>query len=253
MKVISYNLNGVRAAMRKGLGEWLNQNKPDIACFQEIKAYQEQIDETYFNQMGYYCFWHPAEKKGYSGVGTITKAKPRNVETGMGYEEFDHEGRVQKLDFDDFTLVNVYIPSGTTGTVRQDFKYKWLDAFYDYIKKLMQVSPRLLIGGDYNICHKPIDIHNPQANKNSSGFLPEERAWLDSLIDLGFIDTFRYFNQEPHYYTWWSYRANAREKNKGWRIDYQMATHELEQNLKNALINSDAKHSDHCPAFLDIQ
>lgn len=253
MKIISYNVNGIRAALNKGFLDWLQKENPDVLCLQELKALPEQVDTSVFEKLGYHLFWEPAQKKGYSGVAIFSKQQPLHVEQGCGHELYDCEGRVIRADYDDFSVMSVYMPSGTSGDIRQDFKYVWLDFFLDYISELRSRIPNLIISGDYNIAHKEIDIHNPISNKNSSGFLPEERAWLTKYIDSGFIDTFRAFSQEPHQYSWWSYRANARANNKGWRIDYQMATEPMKERLINAAILPDAIHSDHCPILLEIR
>lgn len=251
MKIISYNVNGIRAAINKGFIEWLKDENPDILCLQELKALPAQVD-NFYEDLGYEMYWETAEKKGYSGVSILTKQKPLHVEHGCGNDLYDSEGRVIRADFKDFSVMSVYMPSGTSGDIRQDFKYKWLDFFSGYIADLKKKQPNLIISGDYNIAHKKIDIHNPVSNKNSSGFLPEEREWLTKYVESGFLDTFREFNQDPHHYSWWSYRANARANNKGWRIDYHMATDSLRDRLKDAYILSEVKHSDHCPIVLEI-
>jgi exodeoxyribonuclease III len=251
-KIITYNVNGIRAAMTKNWLDWLNAVNPDIVCLQETKASPEQLDTGIFEDAGYHHYWHSAEKKGYSGVAIFTKNKPDHIEIGCGIDHIDAEGRIIRADYGDKSVISLYIPSGSSGDERQAYKMEWLEEFYDYIHNLKKEHPNLLICGDYNICHKAIDIHNPISNAKSSGFLPEEREWMSKFIDSGFIDSFRYFNQEPHQYTWWSYRANARVKNLGWRIDYIMATQNLGENLKRAIILPDAKHSDHCPMLLDI-
>ena len=251
MKIISYNVNGIRAALNKGFKEWLSQENPDILCLQELKALPEQVD-NFYEDLGYEMHWESAEKKGYSGVAILTKEKPLHVEHGCGNPLYDSEGRVLRADYKDFSVMSVYMPSGTSGDIRQDFKYEWLDFFYDYANDLRNKVPNLIISGDYNIAHKEIDIHNPVSNKNSSGFLPEERAWLTKYVQSGFVDTFRHFNEEPHQYSWWSYRANARANNKGWRIDYHMATEPMKGRLKSASILPEAYHSDHCPIVLEI-
>jgi exodeoxyribonuclease-3 len=252
-RVISYNVNGIRAALKKDLVKWINVSKPDILCLQEIKANEDQIDVEIFNELGYSCFWYSAQKKGYSGTAILTKEKPKHIEYGMGNSLYDDEGRVIRADFDEFSVISVYMPSGSSGDLRQEFKMQFLKDFYDYIIELKKEFPKLLIVGDYNICHQAIDIHNPQRNQKTSGFLPEERQWLTEFMDLGFIDSFRNFNQEPHQYSWWSYRAGARAKNLGWRIDYQMASEALKPYLKRADILSKAVHSDHCPILLDLE
>lgn len=252
MNIISYNVNGIRAAERKGLSDWLQNEEPDVFCLQELKANQDQIDLSVFENLGYHIYWHSAEKKGYSGVGIFTKIKPRNVEIGCGMPEYDREGRVIRADFNDFSIISTYMPSGSSGDPRQDFKMKWLADFRNYIQELKQSYPNLLICGDYNICHQPIDIHDPVRNKNSSGFLPEEREWMTEFLKDGFIDTFRHLNKEPDQYSWWSYRSAARERNKGWRIDYHMLSENLIDRLRSADILQDVKHSDHCPVKIEL-
>lgn len=254
MKIISYNVNGIRAAIRKGFLTWLAQESPDMVCLQEVKASLDQIDLADFTQLGYHAYWMEAtSRKGYSGVAILTKHRPEQVVYGCGMEIYDREGRVIRADFADFSLMSVYMPSGTMGDERQQFKMQWLSDFYQYIDHLKQEKSRLIISGDYNICHRPIDIHDPVRNKNCSGFLPEERAWITDFIDSGFTDTFRYFNDLPHQYSWWSYRAGARAKNLGWRIDYHMATAPLQDALAGASILPFAVHSDHCPVVLNLQ
>ncbi|GMQ25489.1 exodeoxyribonuclease III [Algoriphagus sp. oki45] len=252
MKLISYNVNGIRSALNKGFADWLAQENPDIIGLQEIKAQEKDVNASIFTDLGYQLYWMPAQKKGYSGVAIFTKIKPKSVKYGMGLDKYDDEGRVIQADFEGFSFISSYFPSGTTGDIRQDFKYEFLDDIYGYMQDLRRDNPTLILSGDYNICHKPIDIHNPVSNKNSSGFLPEERAWMDRFTESGFIDTFRHFNPEPHQYTWWSFRANSRAKNLGWRIDYHMATNELQNKLKSAVILQDVKHSDHCPIVLEL-
>ncbi|MGQ0827510.1 MAG: exodeoxyribonuclease III [Bacteroidota bacterium] len=251
-KIISYNLNGIRSAMSKGLMDWLKAADPDILCVQEIKADPTQLDLTVFENAGYNHYWHPAQKKGYSGVAVFTKRKPDHVEYGCGMKLYDDEGRVIRADYGDVSLLNVYHPSGSSGELRQAFKMQWLSDFQKYIDVLKKERPKLIICGDYNICHQPIDIHNPKSNANSSGFLPEERQWIDGFMKSGFIDSFRHFNKEPHNYSWWSFRANARAKNLGWRIDYHLVSTNLEPLLKRATILPEARHSDHCPVVIEI-
>lgn len=253
MKILSYNVNGIRAAMNKGFADWLAKENPDIIGIQELKAHENQVETQVFKDLGYNLYWFPAEKKGYSGVAIFSKSTPKNVKYGMGLEKYDQEGRIIQADFEDFSFLSAYFPSGTTGDIRQDFKYEFLDDIFGYMQDLREENPNLILSGDYNICHKPIDIHNPVSNKNSSGFLPEERAWMDKFTESGFIDTFRHFNKDPHQYSWWSYRANARNKNLGWRIDYHMATQAMESRLKSANILQDVIHSDHCPIALEIK
>lgn len=253
MKIISYNVNGIRAAMKKGLPEWLGTEQPDIFCLQETKAEPEQVDLTAFEDLGYKSYWESAEKKGYSGVAIFAKQEPKHVEIGCGIEKYDFEGRVIRADFESFSVMNVYMPSGTSGEERQAFKMVWLDDFYKYAHEIAKEVGQLVIVGDYNIAHEEIDIHNPKGNKKSSGFLPEERAWVSKFLDSGFIDTYRFLNPEDQRYSWWTYRFNARNNNKGWRIDYQSVTENMKDRLVRADLLNDAVHSDHCPTLLEIK
>lgn len=252
MRIITYNVNGIRSAVQKGFLEWLRATDPDVVCIQETKAQPEQIPVFELAELGYRSYIFSAKKKGYSGVAIFSKTEPDHVEYGMGIEKYDHEGRMIRADFGDVSVMSVYHPSGTSGEERQAFKIVWLEDFLNYVNELKKRRSNLILCGDFNICHKPIDIHDPIGNAQSSGFLPEEREWLTGFIESGFIDSFRYFNQQPHNYTWWSYRMNARERNLGWRIDYNMVSQSLEKNIKRALILPQAKHSDHCPVVLEI-
>ncbi|HSJ68742.1 MAG TPA: exodeoxyribonuclease III [Anditalea sp.] len=252
MKFVSYNVNGIRAALNKGFADWLKIINADVVGLQEIKAMANQVDFSIFEDMGYHVYWHPAVKKGYSGVAILSKIKPDHIEYGMGFSMYDDEGRMIRADFGDLSFISAYFPSGTTGTIRQDFKYQFLDDVYGYSQDLVREKPKLIMSGDYNICHKAIDIHNPISNKNTSGFLPDERAWMDKFTHSGFIDSFRLLNDTPHNYTWWSYRAGSRPKNLGWRIDYHMTTSILKDYIRRAVILKDAIHSDHCPIMLEI-
>ncbi len=254
MKIISYNVNGIRAAIRKGFLDWLQEEKPDIICLQETKAAPDQVPVSEIESLGYQTYWEVATvKKGYSGVAIFSRLEPQHVAVGMGVEKYDQEGRVIRADYDNFSVMSVYMPSGTMGDVRQAFKMQWLSDFQSYINELKQKKANLIISGDYNICHRPIDIHDPVRNKNTTGFLPEEREWVSGFIDSGFIDTFRFFNQEPNNYSWWSYRAGARQKNLGWRIDYHMASAPMKDRLTNASILPQVHHSDHCPIVVEIE
>ena len=219
IKILSYNINGIRAALRKNLLNWIKDYDPDIVCFQEIKANEDQFDKSLFSDLGYYNYWFSAQKKGYSGVGIITKIKPENVIYGTGIDYMDFEGRNLRVDFKNFSVMSLYLPSGT----------------------------------NFNICHKAIDIHDPIRNAKVSGFLPEERDWIDNFIKDGFVDSFRIFNNSPHNYSWWSYRANSRNNNKGWRIDYLLAVEKLKKNITQSYILSDVVHSDHCPIGLNLK
>lgn len=251
MKIISYNVNGIRAAMRKGFIEWLRQADPDVLCIQETKANQDQVDTALIEAAGYHHYWFSAQKKGYSGVAIFTKERPNHVEYGTGIESMDNEGRTIRVDFDKVSVMSLYLPSGTN-SARLSHKFEFMDLFQSYVDELKKEIPNLVICGDYNICHEAIDIHDPVRNKKVSGFLPEEREWIGKFIDSGFIDSFRHLNKEPHHYTWWSYRANARANNKGWRIDYNMVSEPLQENIERAVILSDAMHSDHCPHMVQL-
>ncbi|WP_027394748.1 exodeoxyribonuclease III [Aquimarina latercula] len=252
MKIISYNVNGIRAALKKGFIEWLIQADPDVICLQEIKANKEQLDLDVFADAGYkYNYWYSAQKKGYSGVAILSKTEPDHIEYGTGIDYMDHEGRNLRADFNGVSIMSLYLPSGTN-IERVDHKLKFMDDFQEYINELKKSHPNLVILGDYNICHQAIDIHDPVRNKNVSGFLPVEREWIGNFIESGFIDSFRHFNTEPHNYSWWSYRANARANNKGWRLDYGMVAKPLQDKLERAVILSEAKHSDHCPIMVEL-
>ena len=251
MRVLSYNVNGIRAALKKGFADWLQAADPDVLCIQETKALQEQVDTGVFEDLGYHHYWFSAQKKGYSGVAIFTKKEPNKVVYGSGIDHMDFEGRILRVDFDEVSVMSLYLPSGTN-VDRLDYKFKFMDEFQDYIEKLKKEIPNLVICGDYNICHEAIDIHDSVRNKTVSGFLPEERSWLDGFMRSGFIDSFRYLNSEPHQYSWWSYRANARNNNKGWRIDYALVSSPLKENISRSFILPEAKHSDHCPVGLEL-
>lgn len=254
MKIISYNLNGIRSAMSKGLIEWIKEDNADIYCFQETKAHEVDIDKNAFVELGYETYFFSAQKKGYSGVGVLTKQKPKEVLLGCGEDQADFEGRVIQLVFDNFILINTYFPSGSSGEERQAYKMQFLEYYLTFLEQVRTRSgDKLIVAGDYNICHKEIDIHDPKGNKNSSGFLPEERAWMDDFFESGMIDSFRFFNQNPHQYSWWSFRANARNNNKGWRIDYINTSESLEKYIHSVALLPDVKHSDHCPVMLELK
>ncbi len=252
MKIITYNVNGLRAAVTKGLPDWIKAEQPDVLCIQETKLQPEQFPAEAFEGLGYNVYLYSAQKKGYSGVAILTKKEPDHVEYGMGMEQYDNEGRFIRADFGDLSIVSVYHPSGTSGDERQDFKMVWLEDFQRYVENLKQSRRKLILCGDYNICHEPIDIHDPKGNAKNSGFLPEEREWMSRFLDAGYIDTFRYLHPDKQQYTWWSYRFNSRSKNKGWRIDYCMVTELMKPMIKEAYILNEAVHSDHCPAVLEI-
>ena len=254
MRIISYNVNGIRAAIKKGLLDWLASNPADVICLQETKATDADIDVKLLEKLGYHHYWFSAQKKGYSGVAVFSKIKPDGIKTGIGHELSDFEGRVIELQFGDIKLINAYFPSGTSGNERQTYKYQWLDEMLDYLHTLKKKNPKLILCGDYNIAHEEIDIHDPKGNKKSSGFLPEERAWMTKFFQSGWVDTFREFHKEPHRYSWWSQRfPSVRLNNKGWRIDYISVTEPLRNQLVDAEIYPDVKHSDHCPVYVEIK
>ncbi|QQL48870.1 exodeoxyribonuclease III [Mucilaginibacter ginkgonis] len=253
MRIITYNVNGIRSAINKNWLAWLQAADPDVICLQEIKATPDVMTDLHLVEaLGYEHYWYPAEKKGYSGTAIFTKHTPKHVEYGCGISDYDREGRNIRVDFDDLSVMSVYFPSGSSGEHRQDFKFRFLNEFGQYLDGVKTACPKLVVSGDYNICHQAIDIHNPKSNANSSGFLPAERDWVTQFLESGFVDTFRHVNPEPHNYTWWSFRANARAKNLGWRIDYNMATAPLAEKIKRAAILPEARHSDHCPVLLEL-
>jgi exodeoxyribonuclease-3 len=253
IQIVSYNVNGIRSAIDKGLISWIEANAFDIVCFQETKAQSEQVDMSALEALGYrHHHWHSAEKKGYSGVMTLSRMAPDYVEAGCGIADYDREGRILRTDFGDWTLLNCYFPSGTSGEERQDVKMRFLEDFYRFAHELKKTRPKLIVVGDYNIAHQEIDIHDPVRNKNVTGFLPEERAWMSQWFESGFTDSFRYLNPGQVQYSWWSFRANARQNNKGWRIDYQSVSDVLRDKLSRAAQLTDAVHSDHCPVWLEI-
>ena len=252
MKIISYNVNGIRAALKKGFLDWLKAASPDVLCLQETKAHKDQLDLSLFEAAGYpYHYWFSAQKKGYSGVAVLCKTKPAEVVYGTGIDYMDFEGRNLLVRYPEISIMSMYLPSGTNQD-RLDFKFNYMDDFLDYTKSLKETDPNLVICGDYNICHQAIDIHDPVRNKNISGFLPEERAWLSALLESGFTDSFRQINTAPDQYSWWSYRANSRANNKGWRLDYALVSSSLAAQITNAQILSAAVHSDHCPVTVEI-
>ena len=252
MKIISYNVNGIRAAINKGFIEWLRESNIDVICIQETKANKEQVEINLLEKIGYHNYWFSAQKKGYSGVAIFSKKPPNNVIYGTKINHIDYEGRVIQVDYDELSIISLYLPSGTN-IDRLEYKFKFMKDFKEYIDDLKIRYPKLIICGDYNICHKEIDIHDPIRNKNVSGFLPVEREWLQKFIDSGFIDSFREYNSNPHQYSWWTYRANARANNKGWRIDYIMVSSHLKNKLNDAEILNDIVHSDHCPITISLK
>lgn len=251
MKIITYNVNGVRAAIKKGLIEWLEATQADMVCLQEIKANTLQFPYSLFEAIGYECMVFPAEKAGYSGVAILSKITPKEIIKGCERAEYDKEGRILQAVFEKFTLMSVYLPSGSSGEHRQDFKIQFLKDFYTFVAS--KKNDNLVICGDFNICHQAIDIHNPKANAKSPGFLPEERNWFSEFLELGLVDSFRFLHKEPHQYTWWNVRTGARNKNLGWRIDYQLISQNLIEKLERAMILTEARHSDHAPCMIELE
>ena len=251
-RILSYNVNGIRSAVSKGLLHFISGVNPDVICFQETRAQAGQLHESDFENLGYFIHACSAEKRGYSGVALLSKVKPDQVIFGMNNYKYDKEGRVIRADFGDVSVISAYFPSGTTGDLRQAFKMEFLSDFHRYLNELQKTRSKLVISGDYNICRLWIDIHNPEKQQNTSGFLTEEREWFAQFIEDGYVDSFREINLQPHQYSWWSYRAGARQNNKGWRIDYHIVTDELKDKIRNAGIFPEAVHSDHCPVFVDL-
>jgi exodeoxyribonuclease-3 len=255
MRIVSYNVNGIRAAIKKGLIDWLQTYPVDVFCVQETKATPNDIDLSLFTNMGYHVAWYPAQKKGYSGVAVFSKQKPNKIEYGTGHEMSDFEGRVIRVDMGDITIINAYFPSGTSGDERQNYKYQWLNEIQSWLHELQKERPQIILAGDYNIAHREIDIHDPKGNKKSSGFLPEERDWMEQFLATGWTDSFRFKNpQSTGAYSWWSQRfPSVRLQNKGWRIDYLCTTQIMEKRIVSASILPLVKHSDHCPIVLEIK
>lgn len=256
MKIVTYNVNGIRAALKKGLAEWAKETNADVICIQETKAHQVQVDMSELEAAGYvHQQWHSAiSRKGYSGVLTLSKAEPDSVQLGMGSEIYDREGRVVRTDFGDLSILNCYFPNGGQGDERQNFKYQFLDDFLAYVLELQKQRPAVLVLGDYNIAHEEIDLHSPKTNHKNTGFLPDERKWMTKWFsETGFLDTFRSLYPEEVAYSWWSYRANARNNNKGWRIDYHSLSSEWKDRLVDVAHLKDALHSDHCPILLTLK
>jgi exodeoxyribonuclease-3 len=252
IRILSWNVNGLRAAYRKGFLDWFLREKPDILCIQETKAQEEQLPDEIKNVGGYYTYFSSADRKGYSGVGLFTKEKPENIKRGFGIEKFDNEGRIFIADYKRFSLFNIYFPNGKASKERLKYKLDFYDSFLDYVTRLKNKGGKLIICGDVNTAHTEIDLARPKENKKVSGFLPEERLWMDKFMACGFIDTFRLFNKEGKHYTWWDLKSRARERNVGWRIDYFFVSDNLKGNVKSAFILSEVMGSDHCPIGIEI-
>jgi len=253
VKLFSWNVNGIRAVAKKGFLEWLNQEQPDILCLQETKARKEQVPDELLNDHGYQTFWHSAEQAGYSGVATFTKTEPLYVQNGLGIERFDREGRVLITEHDRFLLYNIYFPNGQRDQERLDYKLEFYAGLLDILDEQVASGINVVVTGDWNTAHKGIDLANPKANSKTSGFLPEERAWIDKYIDHGYVDTFRLFHSEPERYSWWTYRFGARERNVGWRIDYFFVNQDFSDRTIDADIHAEVFGSDHCPVSLELE
>lgn len=253
VSIVTYNVNGIRAALKKGFAEWLATHPADVLCLQEVKAKRDDVDLSDIEALGYSVYWNAAQRPGYSGVAILTKPTPDAVYTGIGSSGIDAEGRLIRADYGDLTVITAYFPNGGSGEERLAFKMQWLADLREWLRELSQTRPHLVVCGDYNICHREIDIHDPVRNATVSGFLPQERAWMDAFFDCGFVDTLRHLRgDEKELYTWWSFRAGSRERNKGWRLDYVNVSESLRHHVKEAYIWPHVKHSDHCPVFLEL-
>jgi len=252
LKMLSWNVNGLRAAHKKGFLDWYNKEKPDIMCLQETKAQPEQLPDELREIDGYHVFYSSAERKGYSGVALYTKLKPLNVTNGLGIERFDIEGRTVMAEFENFLLFNIYYPNGKASKERLQYKLDFYDAFLEVVDRLIKKKKNIVICGDVNTAHRAIDLSRPKQNEKVSGFLPEERAWMDKFFEHGFVDTFRVFNDRGEQYTWWDMKSRARDRNVGWRIDYFFTSESLKKNLKSGFIMADVMGSDHCPIGIEI-
>ena len=253
MRLISWNVNGIRAIHKKGFIEWLHKESPDILCLQETKCHPDQLNDELLAPNGYTTFWSAAEKKGYSGTAVFTKTKPKSAQEGLGVKKFDTEGRTLVLDYGTFVLFNIYYPNGSAGNKRVPFKMEFYDAFLKKVNRLKKSGTNVIICGDVNTAHTEIDLARPKQNEKNTGFLPEERAWVTKFLDNGYVDTFRHFNKEGGYYTWWDYKTGARARNIGWRIDYFFTTENLLPKLKKAFILDKVLGSDHCPVGIELK
>lgn len=254
LKILCWNVNGIRAAQRKGLLEWLYRESPDILCLQETKARPEELGRDLREPTGYHTYWnYPQESRGYSGVALFTKHNPISVKAGLGVEEFDTEGRTIIAEFPQFTLFNVYFPNGKKDETRLKYKLDFYEVLLGTVDPLKAEGERLVICGDFNTAHKEIDLARPRQNEDISGFLPVERSWMDKFVARGYIDTFRQFHREPNQYTWWDLKSKARERNVGWRIDYLFVTENLLESVSRAFIMSEVMGSDHCPVGITLR
>ncbi|MBI3312718.1 MAG: exodeoxyribonuclease III [Candidatus Omnitrophica bacterium] len=253
MKILSWNVNGIRAAQKKGFLDWLERESPDVLCVQETKASPSQLDATLLQLRGYHVSWNAAERKGYSGVATFSKTKPLSVKTGFGVSRFDTEGRVLATEFPEFVLLNIYFPNGKQNPERLKYKLDFYEETMRVIAKIKAEGKQVIVSGDYNTAHKPIDLARPEANEKVSGFLPEERAWIDRWVESGQVDIFREFCPLPDQYTWWDMKTGARGRNVGWRIDYHFVTRRLVAHVRDAKILPEVMGSDHCPVSVELK
>ena len=253
MRLLSWNVNGIRAAQKKGFLNWLEKESPDVLCIQETKAHIEQLNEELTAPNGYKTFWSSGERKGYSGVAILTKTEPTNIETGFGVKKYDSEGRILISEYEKFILFNIYFPNGQRDQERLNYKLGFYDEFLKYVDKLKEKGKKIIICGDINTAHKEIDLARPKENENTSGFLKVERAWMNKFVEHGYIDTFRHFVKDGGHYTYWDPITRARDRNVGWRIDYFFITSNLFKNLKRAFIMSDVMGSDHCPLGIEVE
>ena len=251
-KIITCNTNGIRAAARKGFFDWLAHQDADIVCIQETKAQVEQLSDPVFRPEGYHCYYNDAEKKGYSGTAIYSRVKPKKILTTLGWEPLDSEGRYIQADYRGLSVISLYLPSGSSSDEAQARKYLFMDSFMEHLRALRRKRREFIICADWNICHRNIDLKNWRSNQKNSGFLPDERAWLDVLYDeVGYVDSFRVVNEEPEQYTWWSNRGQAWAKNVGWRLDYQVVTPRLVESIRGAAIYKDERFSDHAPQIME--
>jgi len=252
MRIFSWNVNGVRAIEKKGFLDWVDQIAPDVLCIQETKAHFEQLPDTLKDIDGYHGYWHSGERKGYSGVATFSKKEPLHVQYGLGIEKYDKEGRVLITEFEDFLLYNIYFPNGQKDEHRLQYKLDFYDDLLEILNDQVASGVNVLVGGDWNTAHQEIDLANPKANQNNSGFMPVERAQIDTYIENGYVDTFRLFHDEPERYSWWTYRFGARQRNIGWRIDNFFTNQDFIENVADADIHEDVMGSDHCPVSIEL-
>jgi exodeoxyribonuclease III len=253
MKLVSWNVNGIRACDRGGFSRWFESERAEIICIQETKARPEQLTPEQINPLGYHSFWHSAQKPGYSGVAIFSKAEPLSVREGMGFPEIDSEGRVLIAEYKKFTLINAYFPNSQRDHARLPYKLSFCERMLKLCNEIRASGKEVILCGDYNIAHREIDLRNPKSNENNAGFLPQERAWMDRFVEAGYVDTFRHFVKDPHHYTWWSYRPGVRAKNIGWRLDYFFSGPETRERLKSASIQPKVTGSDHCPVILELK